>query len=141
VAKLFSIGGGALMVLTAILIQMAGQDSFLPMSFFITSIVVGGLGGLFCLGFFSTRANLQGAMVGIGGALLVIAWLTLSAVDSNPDWNLNVLPDVLRSPTHKFMIGVFGNIASFLIGYFASYLFVAPRDEQIAGATWWTRGR
>lgn len=139
--KVFSLIGGASMIVTALLIQQAGQSSFLPMSFFITSIVVGGLGGLFCLGLFSTRANSQGAMVGIGCALLVTVYLTLSAVDSNPDWNLNVLPDALRSPTHKFMIGVLCNIAAFVVGYFASFFFAPPSNQQIERATWWTRQR
>ncbi|NUN98824.1 MAG: sodium:solute symporter, partial [Candidatus Omnitrophica bacterium] len=138
VGKIFTLMGGIFMIATAIWIQKAAQDSFLPMSFFITSIVVGGLGGVFCLGFFSTRANNQGVIVGICGAILVIVYLTLSAFDADPSYGVNVLPDSLRSPTHKFMIGVFGNIGAFVLGYFASFLFPPPSEEQIKHATLWT---
>jgi Na+/proline symporter len=119
------------MVITALLVQRAGQDTFLPMSFFITSVVVGGLGGLFCIGFFSTRTNTAGMHVGIFATVLVTVYLTLSSIDG-------MLPESLRSPTHKFMIGVFSNITCFTVAYFASFLFAKPADEKLANATFWT---
>lgn len=136
--KVFSMGGGIVMVLTALAVLQTGQDRFLPMSFFITSVVVGGLGGIFCLGFFSTRANNQGVIVGIIGTVLMTLYLTLSALDSDPTYGINVLPDGLRAPTHKFMIGVIANFVAFFVGYLASFLFPAPSPSQIDRATFWT---
>lgn len=132
--KIFSFAGGVAMILTALLVQTAGQDTFLPMSFFITSVVVGGLGGLFCLGFFSTRTSTTGMYIGIIATVLVTLYLTLSAVDG-------ILPEGIRSPTHKYLIGVFSNITSFVVGYFASFFFPPPPPEKTDGATFWTTTR
>lgn len=132
--KLFSLLSGVAMIITALLVERAGQDTFLPMSFFITSMLVGGLGGLFCIGFFSTRTSTAGMYVGIVATVLVTLYLTLSAVEG-------VLPEGMRSPTHKFMIGVFSNITCYAVAYFASFLFPAPAQEKIDRATFWTTDR
>jgi SSS family solute:Na+ symporter len=132
--KVFSLLSGVAMIVTALLVERAGQDTFLPMSFFITSVVVGGLGGLFCIGFFSTRTSTAGMYVGIIATILVTVYLTLSAVDG-------VLPEAFRSPTHKFMIGVFSNITCFVVAYLASFLFRAPSPEKLARTTFWTTKR
>jgi SSS family solute:Na+ symporter len=131
VGKGLTVIGGIIMIATALLVELAGQDRFLPMSFFITSIVVGGLGGVFCLGFFSTRTNTKGMYIGIVVTVLVTLYLTLSAWDE-------ILPASLRSPTHKFMIGVLSNIAAFVCAYFASFLFPAPSAQKLDRATFWT---
>ncbi|MFH1743016.1 MAG: sodium:solute symporter [bacterium] len=129
--KVFSLIAGLAMIVTALLVQRTRQDTFLPMSFFITSVTVGGLAGLFCIGFFSTRTNTAGMYVGIIANVLVTIYLTLSAIDG-------VLPEAIRSPTHKFMIGVFSNIVCFVVGYLASFFFQTPGSEKVDRATFWT---
>lgn len=129
--------GGVLMIVTALGVAAIGQDTFLPLSFFITSLTFGGLGGLFCIGFFSTRANWQGMAMGVVLAVMVTVYLALSSQgDALPAWL--IIPEGYRATTHPFMIGVFSNVATFVGGYFFSFLFAKPADAKIRKATFFT---
>ena len=130
VARLLTGFAGIFMVITAVLMSWGNIDTILAVAFFMYSVVAGGLGGLFFLGFLSTRANSQGAAVGILVALFVTIWLALS--------HLGLLPPALSSPTHKFLVNVFSNTIAITIGYFAAYFFAKPSPEKLANLTWWT---
>jgi SSS family solute:Na+ symporter len=125
------------MVITALGVAELGQDTFLPLSFFITSLTFGGLAGLFCVGFFSTRANSKGMTIGIILAVGVTIYLALSAQGEDlPTWLQ--IPEQYRSNTHPFLIGVFSNLATFVGGYFASFFFSRPPESKTRKATFWT---
>jgi SSS family solute:Na+ symporter len=143
--RAFTVLGGVLMIVTALPLVSAGMDTFLPMSFFISSATVGGLGGIFLIGFFSKRVNTPGIYLGILTCVITTIYLTLSGIEleslegSNPavvaffTWF-----EPYKSPTHNYLIGVFANIASFVVGYFGSYLFPAPSETKLRRATYWT---
>jgi len=125
---------GALMIVAALLLSKLGEDSSILEAFFkLGAIFAGGLGGLFLLGFFTRRASSRAAAAGVIAALLVIAWLVISQFD--------ILPERFRSPTHPFIIGVFGNVAVFTVGLVLSYVFKWPVKKNLAGLTWWTRDK
>jgi len=137
-ARCFTALAGALMIVAALLLAKLGEESsILDIYFKLGAVFAGGLGGLFLLGFFTRRATSRGAAVGIVTAVLVIAWLTISQFD--------ILPHAFRSPTHAFIIGVFGNIAVFSVGLICSYLFKWifdwPAKENLDGLTWYTRDK
>ncbi len=137
IGKLMTVVGGILMIVTALAVSSFLNDAFLPISFFITSLTFGGLAGLFLIGFFSTRANNKGMVLGLVATVLVTIYLALSAQgEALPSWL--IIPEDWRSPTHKFMIGVLANVAAFVVAYFASYFFARPPDEKIQKATFWT---
>ena len=167
IGRMMTVVGGVLMIVTALAISLAlDQSSFLPISFFITSLTFGGLGGLFCIGFFSTRTSNRGMVVGIVATVLLTIYLALSVqpqvllsgeakesyeawlevkednpdapfeADKYPGWFVTF--HEYKSPTHKFMIGVLSNVAAFFVAYFASFLFARPPDKKIRKATFWT---
>jgi len=120
------------MIVAALLLSKLGEESSILEAFFkLGAIFAGGLGGLFLLGFFTRRVSSPAAAAGVIVALLVIAWLVISQFD--------ILPQRFRSPTHPFIIGVFGNVAVFTVGFVLSYVFKWPVTENLTGLTWWTR--
>ena len=122
---------GALMMVAALSLLIIKATSILDAFFKLGAVFAGGLGGLFLLGFLTTRATNRAAKVGIAAALLVIGWLTISQFD--------ILPHPFRSPTHAFLIGVIGNVTVFTVGLICSYLFGPPEKRDLNGLTWWTR--
>lgn len=113
--------------------ELAGsKGAALSLYFTITSIVAGGLAGLFLLAFLCPRANAKGAAAGIVLSLLVTAWATLTlnhgGVIDLGRWNY---------PLDSYMIGVFGHIALFAGGYLASLIFSdgkpGPRELTLWG--------
>lgn len=95
-----------------------------------SSIVSAGLAGLFILAFMTTRANANGAILGIVACVLYTAWAT-STLDKNGAFDLG-LP---IEPINDYMIGVIGHIVLVAIGYGASYLF--PPAMSIRKYTLW----
>jgi SSS family solute:Na+ symporter len=114
---------GLLTVGIAVVIAAMGER-VLSLYYAATSIISGGLAGVFLLAFFSRRANKQGLWVGIGVNLLFTAWATLTSGknkmlelgDFNYTW-----PSV--------MIGVIGHLIILVVGYLASLPF--PTDAHL----------
>ena len=131
-ARIITVFAGLFMIVCAWSLTLLNMKTFLDIGFFLGAVFAGGLGGLFLLGFFFKRTNSQGAIIGIGTAVLVILWCTLS--------HLGVFPKSIASPIHPFVINVAGNFTALIVGYIASLFFPAPSKKLLAGATWWTRG-
>jgi SSS family solute:Na+ symporter len=100
--------------------------------FTVTSIVAGGLAGLFLLAFLSPRANKQGVWVGIVACLIFTTWATLTNGKHAPldlgNYNFN-LPGV--------MIGVIGHLVLLVTGWLASFCF-APPESGVRTMTLWS---
>jgi len=142
VARLLTSAMGVVMVAIAFGVILLGADSILDWAFVIGAIVLGGMGGVYFLGFFSTRANWQGVSIGILCAFASIVYLTLCEVDSKLEEmgsKLQFLPEALHTDLHPFLIGAVANVISFTVGYLASLLFPPPSAEKLHRATWWTR--
>lgn len=121
--------GLATLVVALLLATTAGAA--LGLYFAVTSIVAGGVFGVFFLAFLSTRANVRGVWVGIAAALLFTAYATLTSgkakmVDLgrwNYGWN-----DV--------MIATIGHIIVIVVGYGASLLFPSSRETARPLTVW-----
>lgn len=126
---------GVLATGIAALIAWRGER-VLSFYYAVTSIVSGGLAGLFLLAFLSRRANRRGVWVGIVANLLFTGWAVLTR-GSDP-W-LDLGP--YNYPWSGVMIGILGHFVVLLVGYVASWCF-AP--EANPGWTFWdwrrTRG-
>lgn len=135
-ARLITLLAGAGMIafsmLTAYLIdhQFMTLKTLLGYNFFFTSLLAGGIGGLFFMGMFTTRSNTQGALAGIVLALIVTFYMTSQVIP--------FLPENLKSPFHQNMITVFSNIVSFVVGYGISMAFPAPAMDKLKDLTVWT---
>lgn len=106
------------------------KDTVLDLNFFFTSLLAGGIGGLFFLGMFTKRCNAQGALVGIVLAVIVSLYMT--------SYKVSFLPEAYSSPFHDNLITVFSNIVSFVVGYAISLAFPAPSIEKLKDLTVYT---
>ena len=114
--------GGALLLSTS-------QGSALSLYYLATSIVAGGLAGLFLLAFLIPRAGRAVALIGIAVNLLFTTWATLT-MNGGHIWNLHRW----NYPWHELTIGAVGNSLMFIVGCIAS--FVVPADG-VSGPTLW----
>jgi SSS family solute:Na+ symporter len=93
-----------------------------------SSIVAGGLAGIFLLAFLSKRANKAGVQVGIVFNIVFTVWATLTAGVS-PLW----AGAKFRFMWQDYMIGVVGQFVMLVVGYIASLLLqgiAAKREED-----------
>jgi SSS family solute:Na+ symporter len=100
------------------------SDRVLSLYYAVSSIISGGLAGLFLLAFFSRRANKQGLWVGIIVNLIFTAWATLTS-GKNKMFDLGDY----NFPWAGVMIGVIGHVIVLVVGYAASWFF--PTDEHL----------
>jgi SSS family solute:Na+ symporter len=122
---------GVLMVAVAYALWTLGEGSILDTIMFIASVIGGGIGGLFFLGFFSDRADSRAGAIGLAAGILSIMWCTVS--------HFELIPNPLRLTIHPFMIIVVGNLTVFIAGLIAARFLPAAKPDDIAGMTWRTR--
>lgn len=92
-------------------VLMIGVKSVLDIWWQLSGIFAGGMLGLFLLGIIGRKTGNKAALAGTITGLLVIVWMTLSAII--PDQY-----DYLRNPLHANMIIVVGTLTIFLAGRF-----------------------
>ncbi len=114
---------GAAAVATAMVIAAKGERA-LSLYFTVSSILTGGIAGLFLLAFLSPRANRGGAWVGIVTCVVFTGWATLT---SGKDRLLDLGPLNFNLP--GIMIGVIGHVLLLVAGFVGSYLFAPPPPE------------
>jgi SSS family solute:Na+ symporter len=101
----------------------------------VSSIISGGLAGMFLLAFLSQRANKQGVWIGIIVNLIFTGWATLTS-------GKNKMLDLgdYNFPWTGVMIGVIGHVIVLVVGYSASWLF--PPGEKEEWTIWgWLKKR
>ena len=130
VGKLIVAVCGLASVAIAVVIALAGERT-LSLYFTVSSILTGGIAGLFMLAFLSTRANKGGVWTGIVACLIFTGWATFTSgreqlVDLG-DYNF---------PLQGIMIGVIGHVILLVVGYLASFCFAAP-DPTARELTVW----
>ena len=121
---------GTLAVAIAVVIAWK-SERVLSFWFTTSSIVAGGLAGLFLLAFLCPHANKQGVYAGIAACLLFTTWGTLTS-GKTPVLDLGAGNFTLA----PIMIGVFAHLVLFAVGYVASYFFPAP-DPVFRTMTLW----
>jgi solute:Na+ symporter, SSS family len=126
---------GLLCVVAALLLATTAGTA-LTLYFTVTSIVAGGLFGVFFLAFMCTRVNAASVWLGIAACLLFTAYATLSS-GSNPVMNLGTW----NYSWNSIMIGVVGHVLVIVVGYSASFLFKHPQDGTRAMTYWGWRER
>jgi SSS family solute:Na+ symporter len=119
---------GVLAIAVALVLTRS-RGSALASYYLATSIVAGGLAGLFLLAFLIRRAGRTVALISIAINLLFTTWATLTM---NGGRTLNL--HRWNYPWHEFTIGAVGNTLMFLAGCIAS--LVVPED-RMAGPTLW----
>ncbi len=131
---LVAVVGALGVVMAEILAHSTG--SALSMWFNVSAILSGGLAGLFTLAFLSRRANARGVWAGILACIVFTAWATLTSGQNR--W-LDL--GAFNYPWHELTIGVVGHVVLAGIGYLASLLSGARRDESAVTLWSWLRRR
>jgi len=108
---------GMLAILVAVIIAWK-SERVLSFYFIVSSIVAGGLAGLFMLAFLSPRANRTGAWCGIAACLLFTTYATLT---SGKDRVLDF--GAYNFPWAGVMIGVVAHLVLLAVGWFCSLVF------------------
>jgi SSS family solute:Na+ symporter len=112
------------------------QGSALSLFFTISSILAGGLAGLFLLAFLSGRAGRTAAQLGVASSLLVTVWATLTsnrgAIINWGRWNF---------PWHDYVIGAVSQVVLLGVGFLFTLLFPARQvaDERLVLWGWLRR--
>ena len=107
------------------------QGAALPLYFLASSVLAGGLLGIFVLAFFTRRANRTGVFLGIAACLAFTVYATLT---SGPDrW-----PDLgsRNFAWNSLTIGAIGHLLVIGVGYPASFLS-RKRGRADPGLTLW----
>jgi solute:Na+ symporter, SSS family len=114
----------------AIVIALAGERVF-ALYLTVSSILTGGIAGIFILAFLSRRSNKGGIWVGIIACLVFTTWATLTSGKS-PVLDLGRY----GFPYPGIMIGVIGHLVVVVFGYAASFLFHPPSRESQELTLW-----
>lgn len=125
---------GIMSTVLALILALKTENA-LSAYFTATSIVSGGLVGLFALAFLSTRANRQGVWVGILASLLFTAWATLTVGGKIWDWGR------FNFPLHDLMIGVGGHLVLVAVGYLSSLFFTSHHPNRELTIWGWLESR
>ena len=121
---------GLAAVAIAIVIALAGEQ-VLGLYFTVSSILTGGIAGMFILAFLSRRANKGGVWTGIIACLLFTGWATFTS-GNEPLINLGKHNYVWQG----VMIGVIGHVVLLVVGWLASFFFPKP-DAAMRELTLW----
>jgi solute:Na+ symporter, SSS family len=121
---------GALAITVAVCLSNT-HGSALAAYYAATSIIAGGLAGLFLLAFLSQRAGRMAAIVGICTSLIFTAYATVT-LDGGKILNLHRY----NYPWSEYTIGVFGNLLLLGAGLLCAAFFPA-RSSGASTATLW----
>lgn len=110
---------------------MHSKEGALSLYYTVTSIVAGGLAGLFLLAFLCARAGRKAAQISVIASIVATGWAVLT-VDGGKivdlgRWNF---------PWHAYMIGAVGNVVLLVVGLMFSFFFPGPKLED-EGLTLW----
>lgn len=112
---------GVLCIVMALVLSHT-QTPALSVWFSASSIVSGGLAGLFVLAFLTTRTNRRGVYAGISACVAFTAWATLTMGEKRI---LDLGP--FNFPWHDYMIGAIGHVILMVVGYGVSRLWPGNR--------------
>ncbi|HKJ17953.1 MAG TPA: sodium/solute symporter [Xanthomonadales bacterium] len=110
-----------------LLVPNEGSTPLAERALVITVIVSSGALGIFCLGFFSTRATRRGCYVGIACGVMFTLWAVLTEPGNRL---LDLGP--FNFEMNAILIGIFGNLVTFGVGWLASILMGGYRPSDIS---------
>jgi SSS family solute:Na+ symporter len=123
------VGGTTAALIAWAMIPDRSSASILERGVIIASILSGGVLGLFLLGFLTQRATRRGCYIGIAVCAAYTTWgICTEPTHRMIDFGLNF-------PFNPILIGVFGHIVLFTVGYVASLIFGGYRPENVERLT------
>jgi SSS family solute:Na+ symporter len=111
----------------------------LEIVFKLYAIFSGGIAGLFCLAFFTRRANRRGVAIAIAACVLFTSWAFLTSNGFAGEGGKKLFLDLGRFnfTQHNYMLGVYSHLVLFGTGYLASLFFKEKKvDIQLTIYGW-----
>jgi len=127
------VAGVAATLVAVVMIPDKNTTSLMERVVTILAILSGGVLGLFALGFLTRTATKAGCYTGIVACLLFTAW----GVVTQGDDSTRLLDLGFNFQMHPILIGVFGHVVLFVVGYATSRIVggYRPPDEELQQLT------
>ena len=119
-----------LMIGGAIYLANAETKTLQDTATVLTSILGGGLLGLYLIGFFTKQGDARAAWVGLVSTMIFTAWTILS--------KKGLLPESISVPFDLYYTGFVGNLIMFVMTYFVAR-FALKSQKDLSGVTVWTK--
>ena len=120
------------MVIGAIILIYSDTKTIQDAATILSSIVMGGVFGMYLLGFVTERANSKSVWLGIAVTFVFSVWTILS--------KQGVLPDSITVPFDLYYTGMIGHILLFAIAFVASVFIFKKKDKKdLTNLTVWTQ--
>ncbi len=120
------------MIIGAIILIYADTKTIQDAGTILASIVMGGVFGMYLLGFVTTRANSKSVWLGIAVTFVFSVWTVLA--------KQGVLPESLTVPFDLYYTGMIGHILLFATAFVASLFIFKKKDKKdLTNLTIWTQ--
>ena len=130
VAWIIASVSAVLMICGAIYLANAETKTLQDTAMILTSILGGGLLGLYLIGFFTKQGDARAAWAGLVSTMVFTSWTLLS--------KNNLLPDSLSVPFDLYYTGFVGNVVMFVVTYFLANTWLKSKKD-LTGLTVWTK--
>ena len=119
-----------LMIGGAIYLANAETNTLQETGSVLTSILGGGLLGLYLIGFFTQHGDARAAWAGLISTMIFTSWTILS--------KKGLLPDSISVPFDLYYTGFVGNVIMFIVTYFVAR-FALKNTNDLNGLTVWNK--
>lgn len=132
VGRLLVLFSGLGAVFVAVLYVLWEGEGVLGAVFELYAIFSAGIVGIFLLGLFSRRANLEGLTIGIVACVIFTAYAFLTSTPLSLGGDKKLLIDYgeYNFPHHKYMLGVYSHLIVLIVGMVASLFFDRPKADD-----------
>ncbi len=120
------------MIIGAIILIYADTKTIQDAATILSSVVMGGVFGMYMLGFVTTRANSKSVWLGIAVTFVFSLWTVLA--------KQGLMPDFLTVPFDLYYTGMIGHILLFATAFVASvFIFKKKEKKDLTNLTVWTQ--
>ncbi|MCB0749894.1 MAG: sodium:solute symporter, partial [Ignavibacteriae bacterium] len=120
------------MIIGAIILAETETKTLQDAATILSSVVMGGVFGMYLLGFVSQKANSSAVWIGILITFIFSLWNVLS--------KQGLLPESLSVPFDLYYTGLIGHIILFATAFVASVLFFGNKEKKdLTNLTVWTQ--
>ena len=132
VAWLVASIASVIMIAGAIVVAETETKTLLDASTILSSILMGGVFGMYMLGFVTTKTNSKAIWTGIAITFIFSLWSVLA--------RQGVFPEALNIPFDLYYTGMVGHILMFATAFLAAALIFKKKDKKdLTNLTIWTQ--